>query len=52
MTLTAVYLVLYILAASCFMAYTLGHTRASVNWLGLGVFFWSLVPLIQTINKL
>lgn len=49
-----VYLVLYILAASCFLLYTLfnDHHKLPFNLLGLGVFFWSLVPLIQTLHKL
>lgn len=46
-----VFLILYILAASCFFAYSVGHVHSRVNLLGLGVFFWALVPLIQTIQK-
>lgn len=50
--MTVVYLLLYILAAACFAAYTFGATFRNLHLLGLGVFFWSLVPLIQTLQKL
>lgn len=52
MDLISLYLVLYVLATACFFGYTLGTNHPRVNLLGLGVFFWSLVPLIQTIQKL
>lgn len=44
-------LLLYIIAATCFLLFSL---NVATKWhlLGLGVFFWSLVPLIDTINKL
>lgn len=47
----ALYVVLYVLSSVCFLSYAMG-AKASVHLLGLGVFFWSLVPLIQTIQKL
>ena len=46
------YFILYILAAVCFFIYAIAKYKAKVNLLGLGVFFWSLVPLIQTFQKL
>jgi hypothetical protein len=46
------FLILYVLASSCFVAYAFSDNVTRVNLLGLGVFFWSLVPLLQTINKL
>lgn len=52
MSLLTVYLVLYILAAACFLGYSVGARHPRVNLLGLGVFFWSLAPLIETISKL
>lgn len=51
MNLIVLYLILYILAAVSFLGYTLGAAHPRVSLLGLGVFFWSLVPLIQTIQK-
>lgn len=50
----ALYLILYVLAAACFLTFAVANdrpTRFKVNLLGLGVFFWSLVPLIQTLQK-
>lgn len=47
-----IYLILYSLAAVCFLAYSLRAPVPHVNLLGLGVFFWALVPLIQTLQKL
>lgn len=52
MDILVVNLVLYILAATCFFLFSVGHVHARVNFLGLGVFFWSLVPLIATLQKL
>ena len=52
MSLLAVFIVLYVLAAACFFGYALGARHPKINLLGLGVFFWSLVPLIQTLQKL
>ena len=45
------YVILYALASACFLAYALG-AKVSIHLLGLGVFFWSLVPLIQSAIKL
>ena len=45
------YVILYVLASLCFLAYAMG-AKVSIHLLGLGVFFWSLVPLIQTVQKL
>lgn len=52
MDLIVLFALLYILAAGCFLAYAVGRNHAKINLLGLGVFFWSLVPLIQTLQKL
>ena len=51
MDLLVLFLLLYMLAAGCFFAYALGARSPRVSLLGLGVFFWSLVPLIQTLQK-
>lgn len=54
--MTVVYLILLLLAAVCFAAGSLGRNvdrnGRSVNLVALGFFFWSLVPLIQTIRAL
>ena len=47
-----VYAILYTLAALCFFAYSLRVSLPHIHLLGLGVFFWALVPLIQTLQKL
>lgn len=47
-----VYVILYVCAAVCFFAYSLRVNPPHINLLGLGVFFWALVPLIQTLQKL
>ena len=52
MDLFVVFVVLYVLAAACFLGYALGAAHPKINLLGLGVFFWALVPLIQTLQKL
>jgi hypothetical protein len=51
MDLRVLHLILYILAATCFFAFSFGREHPRVNLLGLGVFFWALVPLTQTINN-
>ena len=52
MDLLVVFVVLYVLAATCFLGFALGAAHPKINLLGLGVFFWALVPLIQTLQKL
>ena len=52
MDITILYLLLYICAAVCFFLYSFDGEGIKVNLLGLGVLFWSLVPLIQTLHKL
>ena len=52
MDFVVLYVILYTLAAACFFGYALGATHPKVNLLGLGVFFWTLVPLIQTLQEL
>ena len=52
MDLLVLFALLYVLAAACFLGYTVGAWHSNGNLLGLGVFFWSLVPLIQTLQKL
>ena len=47
-----IYLILYVLAALCFLAYALKLNSGRVSLLGLGVFFWALVPLITTAMRL
>lgn len=48
--MTVLYLLLLGLAALCFVASALGRGRydTRVNLVSLGLFFWVLVPLIQT----
>lgn len=47
-------IVLYVLAAICFLLFAVAYEspRVKLNLLGLGVLFWSLVPLIHTLAKL
>lgn len=52
MSLTQVELILYICAALCFALFASQKFSTRVHLLGLGVFFWSLVPLLETIHKL
>jgi hypothetical protein len=51
------YLILLILAAVCFLLavrewFPRGDRRPAVSFLALGLFFWVLVPLIQTAQAL
>ena len=50
--MTVLFLILYVLAAFCFLAFALNIRVNKIHLLGFGVFFWSLVPLIQTFNQL
>jgi hypothetical protein len=64
--MTTLYLILYILAAVCFIAAAVlayrpvvaadangtVHTAGRVNLVALGLFFWVLVPLIVTARNL
>lgn len=50
MNIVVVYLILYLLAAISFLVFAVAHPPVKINLLGLGVFFWALVPLIQTIR--
>jgi len=45
----ALFLLLYILAAVCFVLSAFAASVRRVNLLALGLFFWVLVPLIQTL---
>lgn len=47
-----IFLILYVLAAGCFFAFALNVKTTRLHLLGLGVFFWSLVPLIETLRQL
>lgn len=45
--MSIVYLILYILAAVCFLVAASGRSvHPRVHLVGLGLFFWVLVPLI------
>lgn len=47
------YLLLYVIAAVCFFIFAfVRETSARVNFLGLGIFVWALVPILQTLQKL
>lgn len=52
----ALYLLLYTVAAVLFILAALGHSanvgNRQFNLLGLGLFFWTLVPLLMTVQKL
>lgn len=54
--MTVLYLLLLVLAAACFAANVFGRavgtTNRPVNLVALGLFFWVLVPLLQTISAL
>ena len=52
MDLHILHLVFYLLAVLCFAAYSFGKEHDKVNYLGLGVTFWALVPLTQSIADL
>ena len=49
--MTVLFLILYILAAACFLAFAT-HQAVRVHLLALGAFFWVLVELVKTINRL
>lgn len=54
--MTVVYLLLLALAAVCFLSATVGYAfrRNDRPWnlVALGLFFWTLVPLVQTAKAL
>lgn len=52
--MTALYLILLVLAVACFAAAAFGRGRfdSKVTLLPLGLFFWALVPLLQILKTL
>lgn len=50
--MSVLYAILLILAMLCFIGYATGRTITSGNLLGLGLFFWVLVPLLQQLDKI
>lgn len=50
--MTTLYMVLYLLAAVCFLLTALGVAVQRINVLALGLFFWVLVPLIMSLKAL
>lgn len=48
--MTVVFLLLLLLAVVCFGAAAFGATLRSVNLVALGLLFFALVPLIQTLQ--
>lgn len=54
--MTVLYLIFLVLAAGCFIANAVGRNVGRVdrplNLVALGLFFWTLVPLIQTARSL
>lgn len=54
--MTELYLFLLILAAGCFVAsafkVNVGRVDRPLNLVALGLFLWTLVPLIQTARSL
>lgn len=47
-----VYMLLFLLAAVCFLLDFLNVRAPKVHLVGLGLLFWVLVPLIQTLKSL
>lgn len=54
--MNVVYLLLFIAAAVCFVLaaanFAMSTRRGGVNLVAVGLFFWVLVPLIQSIRHL
>ena len=50
--MNTLYLILYLLAAICFVAAASGRVVAKYNLVAAGLFLWVLVPLIQTIKAM
>ena len=51
--MTVLYFILLLLAAICFVVAAADRTvHPRVNLIALGLFFWVLVPLIQTVKNL
>lgn len=55
--MTLLYFVLLLLAAVCFLASSFGRglntgSDRPINLVALGLFFWALVPLIQSARNL
>lgn len=50
--MTVLYMLLFILSAACFVAamFRVGSTKLNIQ--AAGLFFWVLVPLIQSIRHL
>ena len=45
-----VYVILFLLSAGCFLVHLLGGRVRQVDLVGLGLFFWVLVPLIHALH--
>lgn len=50
--MSALSLVLYLLAAVCFAVAATGLVASRVNLVAAGLFFWVLVPLITAVQAL
>lgn len=51
--MTVLYFILLLLAAICFLVAAADRTpHPRLNLVALGLFFWVLVPLIQTVRNL
>lgn len=48
----ALYLLLLVISAVLFALAAFGTTFRNVNLMAAGLFFWVLVPLLQTLQKL
>jgi hypothetical protein len=46
------YFVLLLLSAVCFVLSALGFSHRKLNFFALGLFFWVMVPLLQTLQRL
>lgn len=50
--MATLYMILYLFAAVCFALAAMGVPVRTINLLGLGLFFWVLVPLIMSLKAL
>lgn len=50
--MTALYLILFLLAAVFFVLSAFNVSARNLNLTALGLFCWVLVPLLQTLQKL
>lgn len=49
---TVLYFILLLLGSVCFVTSAFQVYKTKIDFIGLGLFFWILVPLIQTARQL